>query len=181
MKKNDTPITQVKDQSNQEEGQEFATLQAKVAELEAALEESRDTQARALADYQNVVRRSLEEKARLLKLAARDVVLSILLPLDHLNLAKEQLKDQGITMIYQQFQQALQGQGVQEIEALGHPFDEQKMEVVDKRPVSDRLQHNVVVGVIQRGYTMHGEVIRHAKVVIGEMTNEQKDHDAAQK
>jgi molecular chaperone GrpE len=171
MKKSDASTNQTKD------NQEVVALQQQIKELEVELELAQDAKARALADYQNVVRRSQEEKARIIKLAARDVVQAILLPIDHLNLAKEQLKDQGINMIYQQFLQALSGQGVQEIEAVGHPFDEQKMEVVDKRPVTDPLQNNVVVGVIQRGYTMHGEVIRHAKVVIGELNKEQKNHD----
>ncbi|MBW7944546.1 nucleotide exchange factor GrpE [Patescibacteria group bacterium] len=146
---------------------ELEELHAKVEELAAALQKAQEDERRAYADYQNLVRRSQEEKSKIVKLAAKDVVLALLLPLDHLHLAEQQLKDHGLTMVYQQFQQALAGQGVQEIDAMGHPFDENKMEVVDKRPVSDPLQQNVVIGVTQRGYTLHGEVIRHARVVIG--------------
>jgi molecular chaperone GrpE len=138
-----------------------------IAELQEKLRKAEEDERRAYADYQNVTRRAQEERSKIVKLAAKDVVLALLLPLDHLNLAKEQLKDHGLTMVYQQFQQALLGQGVQEIDAMGQPFDEQKMEVIDKRPVTDPLQENVVIGVTQRGYTLHGEVIRHARVVIG--------------
>lgn len=154
--------------------QQLHHLQAQLAELTAALARAEESERRALADYQNVVRRSQEDRLKLAKLAARDVVLAILLPLDHLHLATEQLKDHGLQMVYQQFQQALLSQGVQEIDALGQPFDEQKMEVVDKRVVTDPLQDHVVVGVTQRGYTLHGEVIRHARVIIGVQTEKEQ-------
>jgi|GEM_PF-677056 len=141
--------------------------QKEIAQLQEAVRKAQEDERRAFADYQNVVRRAQEEKSKIIKFAAKDVVMSVLLPLDHLHLAKEQLKDHGLDMVYQQFQMALQGQGVQEIEAMGQPFDEEKMEVIDKRPVNDPIQENVVIGVTQRGYTLHGEVIRHARVVIG--------------
>lgn len=174
MKKSSSD-TQDKQQSHaQQDDFSAEELQAKVEELETALQAAQDAliqaqegERRALADYQNVVRRSQEEKIKIMKLAGRDVVSALLLPLDHLNLAKEQLKDQGLNMIHQQFLQALQSQGVQEVEALGHPFDEAKMEVIDKRPVNDPVQHNIVIAVTQRGYIMNGEVIRYAKVVVG--------------
>lgn len=168
MKKpgSDTQNTQEK-QNVKQAKLSIEALQEKIEELEAALAAAKEGERRALADYQNIVRRSQEEKVKLMKLAGQDVVSALLLPLDHLNLAKEQLKDQGLTMVHQQFLQALHSQGVQEIEAIGHPFDESKMEVIDKRPVGDPLQHNIVVGVTQRGYIMNGEVIRYAKVVIG--------------
>jgi len=43
--------------------------------------------------------------------------------------------------------------------------------VIDKRPVNDPIQENIVIGVTQRGYTLHGDVIRHARVVIGVAQN----------
>jgi len=144
-----------------------ANLEKKVEEIEEALAKAQASEQRSLADYQNVVRRTQEERSKLMKLAAKDVLLSILLPLDHLYLAKEQLHDHGLTMVYQQFQLALQSQGVQEIEAIGQIYDEDKMEVIDQRPVTDPVKQHVVVGVTQRGYLLHGEVIRVAKVVIG--------------
>lgn len=152
---------------NQDEHEEDCDCHQQIEELQAQLKKAQEDERRAFADYQNVVRRAQEEKSKIIKLAAKDVVMAMLLPLDHLNLAKEQLKDHGLTMVYQQFQQALQGQGVQEIDAMGQPFDENKMEVIDKQPVDDPIKENMVVGVTQRGYTLHGEVIRHARVVIG--------------
>jgi molecular chaperone GrpE len=173
-----------------QDDQQDVSLEEKIEELEAALRAAKDAQTkaedgehRALADYQNVVRRSQEDKLRMAKLAARDMVNAILLPLDHLNLAKEQLKDAGLNMVHQQFIQALLSQGVQEVDALGQPFNEHKMEVIDKRPVSDKVQDNVVIAVTQRGYTMNGEVIRHAKVVIGVFSDkkEENSHNTEQK
>jgi molecular chaperone GrpE len=173
----------MKDQKkvNQTQTEESSEVETVIEELRDQLQKAQDAQRKAeeserrsLADYQNVVRRSQEDRLRTVKLAGRDMVMAVLLPLDHLHLAKEQLKDRGLDMVYQQFQQALQSQGVQEIDALGQPFDEHKMEVIDKREVHDPVQNNVVVGVTQRGYTMNGDVIRHAKVVIGVLSNKQQ-------
>jgi molecular chaperone GrpE len=190
MKKHDDQTQPQQDPANGQSGGKqvkSTELEQKITELEAALSaaleaktKAEESERRALADYQNVVRRSQEEKSKITKLAGVDMVQAILLPLDHLYLAKEQLKDQGLNMVHQQFINALQSQGVQEVEALGHPFNEQKMEVIDKRPVTDPVQNNIVVAVTQRGYTMNGDVIRHAKVVIGVM-NEEETHDEKNK
>jgi len=144
-----------------------ADCEKQITELKEQLRKAEEDERRAFADYQNVVRRAQEDRSKLMKMAAKDAVMVMLLPLDHLHLAKEQLKDHGLDMVYQQFQLALAGQGIQEIEAIGQPFDEDKMEVIDKRPVNDPIQENIVIGVTQRGYTLHGDVIRHARVVIG--------------
>ena len=177
-----------KNNTTQADALQQPSLEKKVEELEAALRAAKEAQTqaedgerRALADYQNIVRRSQEDKLRIIKLAARDMVNAILLPLDHLNLAKEQLKDQGLNMVHQQFIQALLSQGVQEVDALSQPFKEHTMEVIDKRPVSDKLQDNVVLAVTQRGYTMNGEIIRHAKVVIGVFSAKKEENTLDEK
>lgn len=158
MKKDDQRKTQPAQQ---------ADVEAQVTELQDQLVRAQENERRAVADYQNLMRRTQEERIKIAKLAARDVVESILQPLEHLYLAKEQLKDRGLDMVYQQFQQALRNEGLEEIEVIGQEFDPHTMEVVDKKPVSDQQHINKVIQVTQRGYRLNGEVIRHAKVVIG--------------
>lgn len=142
---------------------EATQLNQRIAELEVALAASVEREKRVLADYQNVVRRSQEDRVRFIKMAASEFVETLLAPLDHLALAADQLHDPGLNMVITELWQALRSQGLEEIEVMGKPFDVSVMEVVDKQGKASK-----VTSVVSRGYRLNGEVIRHAKVVLGE-------------
>ncbi len=139
----------------------------RVADLEAQIKNLQEQQRRAQADYQNLHRRTQDDRAKMAKMASLSVIESILQPLDHLILAKDQLKDKGLDMVVMQFQQALAGEGLEEIDVMGKKFDSATMEVIDKVEVKDKKDLEKVMKVVSRGYRLNGEVIRHAKVVVG--------------
>ncbi len=128
-----------------------------------AAQDIREKYQRALADYQNLVRRSQEEKAEFAKFASRDLIEDLLQPLDHLALAAEKIDDQGVKMVAEEFARVLEGHGLQEIPVIGKTFDVETMEAVEKEGKGDK-----VIRVVTRGYALNGKVIRHAKVVLGE-------------
>lgn len=141
-----------------------------VEQLKTQLEEVNEKVLRAQADYQNLVRRNQEERVAFVKFAHKDLVEALLQPLDHLEMAADQLQDSGLNMVVQQFKNVLNQFGVEEIECLGREFNVAEMEAVDG---GDRLGEEkkmqttgVVSKVQQKGYKLHGEIIRHAKVVI---------------
>jgi molecular chaperone GrpE len=146
---------------------EKAPAASEVEKLQTEVVKAQENERRAIADYQNLLRRTHEDRAKMIKMAGRSVIEAMLQPLEHLYLAKEQLKDKGVEMVYQQFVRALQDEGVEEIECLGKDFDSTVMEVVDKQPVDDKKQVGEVIKIAKRGYRLNGEVIDHAKVVIG--------------
>jgi molecular chaperone GrpE len=137
-------------------------LQAELKKLSDRVAAAEDKEKRALADYQNLVRRTQEERSRLVKLAGREFASSLLQPLDHLSLAAAQLQDKGLDMVVQQFWKTLQEQGLEEMELMNQPFDPELMEVVDKQGEGDTVQK-----VIKKGYRLNGDVIQVAQVVIG--------------
>lgn len=139
-----------------------------LSELEEQLQKARASELRAMADYQNLVRRTQEDRVKMMKFAVLSAVEGLLEPIDNLYLAKEQLKDKGLEMVYQQFMRALQNEGAEEIEVMGKEFDPSTMEVVSTEKVDNAKQDKKVIKVAQRGYRLNGEVIRHAKVTIGE-------------
>lgn len=149
-------------------------LLARCEALEAQVAQAQDRERRALADYNNVLRRSQEQQARMLKLASLATWEPLFVPLDHLQLAIAQLKDPGLNMVGQQFQQVLRDQGVEEIAALGQPFDEQLMEAIGKEPVTDPKKAGLVTKVQRPGYRLHGEVVRPAQVIVGELATQTK-------
>ena len=61
----------------------------------------------------------------------------------------------------------LKSRGVEPIEARGAAFDTDFHEAVAQFPVDDPEKKNTVIDVTQEGYTLNGNVIRYAKVVVG--------------
>lgn len=116
---------------------------------------------RALADYQNLLRQSQQQRANLVKLANADLLLSILEPMEHLTTASQQLRDQGLEMITNQLWKSLQAIGLEEVEVLNKKFDVNTMEVVDKKAKGEK-----VIEVLRKAYRLNGEIIQHARVVL---------------
>ncbi len=147
---------------DQELNDEVAGLEKMETELIQAKEQAK----RALADYQNLVRRNQEDRQRMAKFASLSVIEDFLEPLSHLKMASEQLKDAGLNMVVQQFNQSLENQGVKEIECVGKPFDAKFMEVIETKPTEKDQKPGIVLKVVKPGYTLFDEVIQHARVIV---------------
>lgn len=159
---NDDQKTTKASQADEATIDQSSELEAKVSELESVVLQVQEREKRVLADYQNLVRRSQEDRVRMARLAASELALAILQPLDHLQLAAQQLQDKGLDMVVTEFWQSLKEQGLAEIPVLGQAFSVETMEVVEKKGQGEK-----VIAVVSRGYRLNGEVIRHAKVVLG--------------
>ncbi|NCN45350.1 MAG: nucleotide exchange factor GrpE [Candidatus Pacebacteria bacterium CG10_big_fil_rev_8_21_14_0_10_36_11] len=159
MKK--TKISNNTDHVVADQSEELVVAIAKVAELEEKLSQELEKEKRSLADYQNLMRRTQEERLRSIKMANRDLIESLLQPFEHLQLAAQQLQDQGLTMVTEQLKKVLADFGLEEIEVLNKEFDVETMEVIEKQQNGKK-----VVQVSQKGYRLNGLVIQHAKVVL---------------
>ncbi len=140
-------------------------VSTELEQLQAQLAEMTERERRLQADYQNVVRRTREDKLAHSKLATKQLIIDVLDPLAHLSLASEQLKDPGLRMVIDQLWTTLGTHGLQQIEVLGKPFDVNTMEAVEA--VDPEEASVVVSSVVRPGFTLNGEVIQHAKVVVG--------------
>ena len=126
---------------------------------QARLEQSQAVATRALADYQNLVRRQQDDRQKLARLANLDFITSLLEPLEHLQLASAQLNDKGLQMIIVQLIERLKAQGLEPINPIGLPFDVTTMEAVDSMG-----EGNTVGNVVKIGWRLNDHVIQHAKV-----------------
>ena len=87
---------------------------------------------RALADYQNLVKRIESEKSEIMKLASLNVVNKLVPTLDILELAAKHSQDEGVQMAVKQFQQVLSDEGLEEINpAVGDKFDPNLHECIE--------------------------------------------------
>jgi molecular chaperone GrpE (heat shock protein) len=168
-------IDQVADEMANELPEEFATGQATnqatnqedlASQLQEQLRLAREAERRALADYQNLVRRNQEERAAFVKFAAKDLVTSLLEPLTHLDMAAKQINDPGLNMVVEQFWACLQDVGLEKVDVMGEKFDVSIMEAADTSGEGEK-----VVAVHRPAFKFNGEVIQHARVVVGDKQN----------
>jgi molecular chaperone GrpE len=143
--------------------QSDTSLDQKLEQLQAEVAEKEEAHRRVLADYQNVVKRSQDEKRQWLQVAVGDLVSDLLPSFDHLQLAVAHFPDPSLKMIVGEMERVLQQHGLQKMETVGDPFDALTMEAVDTAPG----EKDIVVSEQLAGYRLNGKVIRHAQVIVG--------------
>jgi molecular chaperone GrpE len=164
------------DTSKQKKKSKKEKKQDELDELKAKLSEVSDKHLRLQAEFDNFRRRTIKEKADLIKSGGESVLINILPVIDDFERALDSLKDvadddagkQGTAIIYNKFEEFLKQNNVKEIEALNQDFDVDLHEALTKIPAPDEKLKGKVVDVIQKGYLLNEKVIRFAKVVIGE-------------
>lgn len=150
---------------------------AAVDDVEALRAEAEDYRARwmrAVADYQNLRRRSAEQRAELRMQLLAELVRGYLGVLDDLDRALGSIEQHeelaghpwvsGVEMVRQKFATLLEGSGVTEIPAEGEHFDPSRHEAVGYQPGPEGR----VVTVTERGFEAGSHVVRPARVVVGD-------------
>ncbi len=133
---------------------------------------------RAKADAANAEKRMKEDMKRFREVANQGLIEELLPVLQSFELAfanKEAWEKAdkgwrtGVEYIYNQIKSVLEQNGLSEVSPLGMPFDPQRDEATAYEEVSDATKDHVVVRVVERGYMLHGRLIRPPKVVVGEL------------
>ncbi len=149
-------------------------------ELEKALAERDEYLAgwqRSKADFANTKKR-FEEDMKSFRVMANEGLIEELLPvLQSFEMAfgnKEAWEKadkgwrSGVEYIYTQLKSTLEGHGLAPIDPIGQKFDHAIHEAVSYEPVADASKADMVLKVIEKGYTLGGKLVRPAKVVVGE-------------
>lgn len=148
-------------------------------ELEAAkatIEEQKDKYLRLSAEFDNYRKRTMKEKAELIKNGGEKAISAILPILDDLERALHNMQSaddvkamyEGIDLIYQKFLKGLSQEGLQKMEPVGETFDTDYHEAVALVPAPSEDQKGKVLDCVQTGYKLNDKVIRHAKVVVAQ-------------
>ena len=136
--------------------------------LKQRIEELDNNYKRALADYQNLEKRSKEERSNWIINANKDLIMKFLSVLDDLYRANKHLKDEGLRLIIQKFFGILNKEGLTEIPPTkGNVFVPESMRSIATIDV-DGEQEGRVVEEALTGYKLNGEVIRPAEVIVGQ-------------
>lgn len=168
------------EETAQEQPQEELTAEEKLTkELEAAqqtIEEQKDKYLRLSAEFDNYRKRTMKEKAELIKNGGEKAIGAILPILDDLERALQNMQKaddvkamyEGIDLIYQKFLKSLSQEGLQKMEPVGETFDTDFHEAIALVPSPDEAQKGKVLDCVQTGYKLNDKVIRHAKVVVAQ-------------
>ena len=147
--------------------------------LQKENEELKDKYLRASAELDNFRKRTIKEKADLIKTAAEKTLLSILPVVDDLERADAELeKDmneeqwfaclEGYKVISNKFIGILNNLGLEKIDPKGEMFDPEIHEAISMRSVESPSNKGRIMDCIQPGYKLGDKIIRFAKVIVGQ-------------
>lgn len=153
-----------------------AEEQDEVERLKADLEAQNDKYVRLAAEFDNFRRRTMKEKADLIQNGGERVLTELLPVVDDMELALKNIREasdvaalrEGVELICNKFFEYLHRHGVEEIETLDKPFDDERQQAIAMVPAPDEDKKGMVLDCTKKGYTLNGKVIRFADVVVGE-------------
>lgn len=151
-------------------------LQKELDEANGKVAMLEDKYLRQVAEFDNYRKRTMKEKAELIKNGGERAIESILPVLDDFeralsNMAKDENATEmmtGVELIYNKFVNILKQNGLQKIETEGADFNTDYHEAIAMVPAPDEKLKGKVLDCVQAGYTLNDKVIRHAKVAVGE-------------
>lgn len=167
---------EIKEETKKEEVKEHKKehkKDKKLEELQNEINILKDKNMRVTAEMVNTLRRKDEETNRLLKYSNESLITELLPVIDNFERALSVGKDnadiesyqKGMTMIYNSLKNILEKFEVKEIEAMDKEFDPSYHQAVMQEE-KEGTKENIVIEVLQKGYTYKDKVIRPAMVKV---------------
>ena len=147
-----------------------STSREVAVEIEPQAAEAREQLLRLSADFENFRRRVDRDREAHERHATASLITRLLPVLDNFERAlarenggsTERFFD-GVVLIFRQLLDELRAEGLHAVDSVGEPFDPQVHEAVATAE-EDALPPNIVVEELQRGYRLHGRLLRPALV-----------------
>lgn len=154
---------------------EMSLLQEQLEAAEAAAGMARDELLRVQAEMQNLRRRTEQDIEKAHKFGQEKFITELLAVMDNLErsaAAAEASEDEAVQAIKEGVELTLKGFmdcfkrfNIEAVDPLGEPFDPQLHQAMSIQESPD-AEPNSVIAVMQKGYTLHGRVIRPAMVMV---------------
>ena len=147
-----------------------------LGEAQQMVSEERDKYLRLSAEFDNYRKRTLKEKAELIKNGAEKTLTAILPVLDDFERALKNMEaseetkamKEGVELIFNKFQKILGQEGLQKIETEGKDFDVDFHEAIAIIPAPSEDLKGKILDCVQTGYMLNEKVIRHSKVAVAQ-------------
>lgn len=177
MKKENEPESQGAESSKNS----VEELQKKIQELEAQVKEKEQKYLYLYAEFENFKKRSIKERSDLMKFGWESLAHDLLQVIDNLERALAHMPSSadkaitdGIQMVLNQFTAALNRQNVLPIQSVQQSFDPSLHEAVGSEP-SEQPPGTVIKEQL-RGYTLHGRLLRPARVIVSQGAEKEKNN-----
>ena len=162
-----------------ETGAPAETVSPEVEELKRQLADKQDRLLRALAEVDNVKRRTQRERDEYVRYANETLVRDLLPILDNFDRALEAARAtqeatkvvEGVALIQRELLKVLERVGVTRYSAVGERFDPNRHDAAG-RVVSVDQPPDTVVAELTPGYLLNGRVLRPAQVVVAAAPDE---------
>jgi molecular chaperone GrpE len=159
-------------------------LMEKLKATESKAQENYDLYLRTYAEMENIKKRGIREKEELAKFANETLIKEILPIIDNLEKALSHVQSdhnssglvEGIELTLNNLLATLEKAGIQEVEALGKPFDPNFHEAISQQ-AHDTVPPNHVILELQKGYLLNGRLIRPSMVVISKGNSNTKEYE----
>jgi molecular chaperone GrpE len=174
--------------AEEEQEQVERDLSDLLADVERERDEYLGLAKRTKADFENYRKRVSGEAAQAEKRGRAELVRQLLPVLDNLERALESQAPhsqadeggsghslaEGVRLVYEELKGVLERSGVESYEPAGESFDPQLHEAMLTRPAPSD-QAGKVLEVLEKGYRHDGQVLRPARVIVGEAASEQAE------
>lgn len=166
---------QAPEESGDKEEQTPEDNAGKQDDMEKRYAELNDSHLRLMADFDNYRKRTMREKADLIKNAGERIITEFLPIIDNFERALKTMETaddvaavrEGVELIYNQVMTMMKKNGVEVIETEAKPFDTELHEAITTIPAPTPEMKDKIIDCTTKGYKMNDKVIRHAKVVVG--------------
>lgn len=154
-------------------------LREKLKKVEAEKKEYLDLSQRLRADYMNFKKEVDENRVSDRKYSTKKFIENLLPVLDAYDMAKGNKEawekvDQnwriGIEYIFEQFKKVLEDEGVVQFGKVGDTFDPNLHESIEMVNVENESNNGKLTNILQSGYKMHENILRPARVKVGQFT-----------
>jgi molecular chaperone GrpE len=154
---------------------EASQLRAQLEQAEITAGQARDELLRVQAEMQNLRRRTEQDIEKAHKYGQEKFSIELLAVMDNLEraaAASEASEDEAVKAIQEGVALTLKGFAdcfarfnIEAVDPQGEPFDPQLHQAMSIQESPD-AEPNTVIAVMQKGYTLHGRVIRPAMVMV---------------
>lgn len=156
--------------------EEVNTLENQLVSLQDELEKQKKEYLFLAAEFDNYRKRTLKEKAEIIKNGGENVLKGLLPILDDFERGIKAAESdsnaeamlEGMKLIYNKLVKYLESMGVKEMNSTGEDFNSDIHEAIAQVPAPSEDLKGKVLDTVQKGYMINDKVLRHAKVAVAQ-------------
>ena len=168
--------------------EEFERMGVIIDNLEEEKKEIKDKYLRALANYENLRKRAIQEKERIHTFTVEEVFRKILPILDDFQRAFKSLEEskehkddfksfsEGVRLVYSNLNNLLKSYNIEPFESIGEKFDPAKHEAIHVIEKEDE-ENDIILEETEIGYKINDKILRPAKVIVVKNNEQDRNKD----